>query len=115
MDEIKKLPELQKHLDIYDAILTFRKTEQEKVVSIHIRYSKKGRQRKGRLPFPEDIDYRSWKWLAHQGEMIYVYHRKEKYTYIDMNNCIVPTDFGQKLENLVLKIRSGNSIDEEII
>ena len=104
MDEIERsnIPE-NRSLGIYDARVTFRKTRQgEKVVTVVIRYSKKGHARKKKLSFPEDINDDDLSWKLYHGENISVYHRIDAHKYIDMKHSVViHTDLGQKLEGLV--------------
>jgi len=102
-----------KPLDIYSAVLTFRKTRQGvKTVSIHIRYSEIGNPRIKKLPFPEDTRDSDLCWTGFRGELIAVYHRKDKYKYIDMKNCLVQTDLGQNLERLVFEVHNKKSTAE---
>lgn len=104
-DEIEKSPALEsRSLGIYDARLTFRKTRQgEKVVTVKIRYSKKGRRRKEKLPFPEDINENDLYWKKRRRDDVSEYHRIDDITYKNIEHTIIPTNLGQKLEMLVLE------------
>ena len=116
MDDSERppIPENQP-MDIYDARLTFRKKGQgEKVVNVTIRYSKKGRSKNEKLPFPQDIKDDDLCWTRYSGEQISVYHREDRYKYIDLKHSLVYTDLGQKLERLVREAHKRfQKIDEE--
>jgi len=113
MDEIEGPPILENQpLDIYDARLTFRKTEEGPMVTIKIRYSKRI-CRKVKFPIkfsekPEDeyIDEGKLCWMtSYIGERIAEYHRRSNnYDYVNMKNEKVTTSLGQKLEMLVHEV-----------
>lgn len=104
MDEIENQP-----LNFYDAKLTFRKKAgEEKIVTVTIRYTKRGHARKREFSeegingfFQEGISDGSLCWKFYHKEHLAVYHRKNTNEYVDMNHCFVPTSLGQKLEKLV--------------
>lgn len=101
--EDEKIPEANQPLDIYTAKLTITRTEKNsRVVVVQIRYSKRGRQRKEKLEFPEDIKDGDLCCGKYRGKWISVYHRIEKYKYTDMGNLFIPiSPLGQRLEMLV--------------
>lgn len=99
-------------LNIYSAVLTFRKTKQgTKSVSVHIRYSEIGNPRIKKLPFPEEIKNDDLCWTGYQGEQISVYHRQKRYKYLDLKHCLVQTDLGQSLERLVFEVHNRGTKD----
>ena len=104
MDEIENQP-----LNFYDAKLTFRKKEGEKkIVTVAIRYTKKGHVRKKEFSeedindfFQEGISDENLCWKVYHKEYLAIYHRREANEYIDRNHSIIHIDLGQKLERLV--------------
>lgn len=109
-------PQPTEPLNIYTAKLTFRKIRNgTKVVSVQIRYSKKGRSKKERLPFPGDINDNDLYWTKYRGEHISVYHRIDNnHKYLDMQNTIIHTSLAQKLERLVREVYFKNPAEEKI-
>ena len=102
MDEIERppMPENQS-LNIYDARVTFRgKGQEKKVVTVVVRYSKRGHIKKREI-LKDDTEDGDLCWKLYHKEHIAVYHRREANEYVDMNHSITPTSLGQKLEGLV--------------
>ena len=108
MDEIENKP-----LNFYEAKLTFRKkVGEEKIVSVTIRYTKRGHARKRDFSseemkelfekklIKEGIKDSDLRWTRYHGEDIAVYHRREKDDYVS-RFIAAPTGLGQKLEKLV--------------
>lgn len=90
--------------NIYDIRLTFTKNHQGlKTVTVSIRYSKIGKQREKKIPFPEDIKDDDLIWGKYEGNRISVYHRMGNLKYRNMEHLMVPTELAQKLERLVLE------------
>ena len=95
---------------IYAARLTFKKGRKESSsnVTVKIRYAKKGRQKKEKRAFPEDINKEELSWVRYHGEILSVYHREQKrggdYSYTDSRNLVAPTNLAQKLEDLVQEV-----------
>ena len=104
MDEIERppMPENQS-LNIYDARVTFRgKGQEKKVVTVVVRYSKRGHIKKREI-LKDDTEDGDLCWKLYHKEHIAVYHRREANEYVDMNHSIIHTGLGQKLEELVIK------------
>lgn len=94
---------------IYSAKLVFKRGEKEKTsnVTIKIRYAKKGKRKKEKRAFPENINKDELSWVRYHGEILSVYHRAEKkgkYSYTDSRNIIAPTNLAQKLEDIVNEV-----------
>lgn len=88
--------------EIYSTRLMFReKANGEKMVSIQMRNSKKGKSLNRKVAFPQNIkeeELGPWTW--YHGEKISVYHRKKANLYV-RDNVSVPTELSYKLESLV--------------
>lgn len=107
--EYRKIPEANQPIDIYTAKLTITKTEKNsRVVVVQIRFSKRGRERKNRkekIPFPEDIKDSDLYCGRYRGKWISVYHRIGAYKYTNMENSVIPiSPLGQRLEMLVHEV-----------
>jgi len=91
---------------IYSAVLKFRKTpKNERILSVQIRYAKRGKPINERLPFPGDLRDDELYWVTFQGELISVYHRlDDNYSYLNSthpDNTHTNKILAQKLENIV--------------
>ena len=109
--------ELNRHIDIYDAKLTFRKTKENILeVIVQIRYSKRERQKKVTFPVPEHIkiDYKELDWISYHGRKIAIYHRQDNCKYINMQHSMAHASLNPELERLVREVYSKNSLPEEI-
>ena len=103
-----KNPISKKYLDIHSARLTFKKGKNNHVsdeVYVTIYYKKSLKKRKD-FPVPEDINTDELNWKKGKSTTIYYRttnysHNIEGYSYIDSGGITVPTNLGQKLENLV--------------
>lgn len=94
---------------IYSARLIFKRGKKDKIssVSINIRYAKKGKRKKEKRAFPENLNKEELSWTGYHGETLAVYHRSErrgKYSYVDFRNIVAPTNLTQKLEDLVQEV-----------
>ncbi|MBM3228330.1 hypothetical protein FJZ20_00355 [Candidatus Pacearchaeota archaeon] len=94
---------------IYSARLIFKKSKKDKIsnVSINIRYAKKGKRKKEKRAFPENLNKEELSWTRYHGETLAVYHRLERrghYSYFDFRSIVAPTNLAQKLEDLVQEV-----------
>src|SRR3989344_8387445 len=95
---------------IYDVRLMF--YLDKRVVNVQIRYLKKGHSTAEKVeeivPYPEEIRDSDLSWTRFEGEKIAVYHRKDKYKYVDLNhNLTLPTaGLSHSLERLVYQVHN---------
>ncbi len=111
MDRVRNLSNNK----IYSARLVFKRGKKEKTsnVTIKIRYAKKGKKKKEKRVFPENISKEELCWVRYHGETLSVYHRTEKrgeYSYTDAQNIIASTNLTQKLEDLVQEVHLRNKV-----
>jgi hypothetical protein len=106
MEDEGKITDIGQPLNIHDARLEFIKKGRGKVVQVVVRPKKKGPTRRGKFPFIEDInDDDPNYWTTYRGQRISVYHRRDKYEYVNKKQrSIISIDLGQKLEELVRKV-----------
>jgi hypothetical protein len=103
---------MDKPLEIYNANITFRRAKKGLRVIVQVGYRRKQRQKREKLPFPENINKKYLFWgrsKRHRGEWVAFYERKGSLEYYGLDNSRVPIDFAQRLEALVLQVHSKNS------
>lgn len=102
---------MSKSPEIYKAKITFRRARKGLRVIVQVGYKRRQRQKREKLPFPEDINENDLSWGRYKGrgEWVAFYERKGNRKYVDINNLEVHTDLAQRLETLVLQVHSQNS------
>ena len=98
--------------EIYKAKITFRRAKKGLRVIVQVGYKRRQRQKREKLPFPENINENDLSWGRYKGrgEWVAFYERKgNNLEYVDIHNSRVPTDLAQRLEALVLQVHSQNS------
>jgi len=92
---------------VHDIRLILKKIEKNtKIVYITVRRTKKEKPLTRKSMLTEDVyDDNPNYWTSFRGQQISVYHRKDKYIYVNsQQHSIIPTEIGQRLESLVFKV-----------
>ncbi|MGA2129998.1 MAG: hypothetical protein ABSG05_00055 [Candidatus Pacearchaeota archaeon] len=88
---------------IYDAKVIFRDTKDRGIVaSVHVKTKAGGKAIKKAVYLPDEIKASDLGLHNIHGQMMVVYYRIDSYKYKRMDGMQIPTDFGQKLESLVV-------------
>lgn len=91
--------------DIYDAKVIFKDTKYKGVtVSVHVKTEKGRKAIKKIVPLPNEIKVSDLGLHNINGQMMVIYYRIDSYKYKRMDGMHIPTDFGQKLESIVLAL-----------
>ena len=88
---------------IYDAKVIFKGTRENGIVaSVHVKTEIGHKARKIVVDLPDEIKVSDLGLHNVSGQMIAIYYRIDSYKYKNIDGMYIPTDFGQKLESLII-------------